>query len=393
MKIEYIDNKRDMGIKYDFKAIKSRIRKLKLYPKDKDVWNPYHVPFDNAKWFTFMSIRSKGKTTSFLIMGLVMYEMYGTVTQYIRQNDYLLTPKYSKGLYNIVNSCGYVPKITGGRWDAVVLKARRWYYCKYDDNGKIAEMSKDYVCIMTSIDKQNDNKSLINEPRGDLIIYDEFINKYYLPDEFIELSQLISSIRRIRKSPIIVLLSNTVDINSLYFNELEISDTVYHMEAGDRNIITSSGGTNVYVEIIDPSQSQRRIESDRLFFGFKNKMLGAITGSTLWAENNYPHIIRDEKTHVIARNLYIKHNNKLVNLELSMNRAGLVVNCHWATKTYDDSIIYTLGTIVNTQYRYKQGYTRLDKLVWNLYTKNKFYYATNDVGGLVSSYLIQSKMQ
>ena len=158
-----------------------------------------------------MSLRSKGKTTSFLIMGLVMYEMYGTVTQYIRQNDYLLTPKYSKGLYNIVNSCGYVPKITGGRWDAVVLKARRWYYCKYDDNGKIAEMSKDYVCIMSSIDKQNDNKSLINEPRGDLIIYDEFINKYYLPDEFIELSQLISSIRRIRKSPIIILLSNTVD--------------------------------------------------------------------------------------------------------------------------------------------------------------------------------------
>ena len=81
-KLEYIDNNVEMGVKYDYALIKKTIKKLGLYPKgkkgeDTDVWNPLHVPFDKAKWFVFMSLRSKGKTTNFLILGLIMNKLYG----------------------------------------------------------------------------------------------------------------------------------------------------------------------------------------------------------------------------------------------------------------------------------------------------------------------------
>lgn len=394
MKKEYIDNNKDLGLKYDYKAIMKRIKQLKLYPKKGDVWNPSHVPFDAAKWFVFMSLRSKGKTTNFLLMGLIMYEMYGTVTQYIVQTEPQLMPKHTKGLYNVIIANEYIPIITNGKWQSIVLKARRWYYCNYDqETGKVSEMSKDYVCIMSSIDKQETLKSILNEPFGDLIIFDEFVHKYYMPNEFIEFTQLFATIRRIRQSPIIIMLSNTVNLYSPYFNELEISDSVQAMNAGDKRIITSSGGTNVYVEIIDPAQSKARIKSDRMFFGFKNPLLGAITGNTLWAIDNYPHIERMEESRVITRNLYIKHNNKLVNLELCRNKIGLVVNCHFATKTYDDSIIYTLGEIRRPLDRYKFGNGKLDRIVWNCLSNNKFYYSTNDVGSLVEDYVNNCKMK
>lgn len=395
MKIEYIDNNPDMGIKYDYSKIKKELKRLKVYPKSNDVWNPLHLPFNNAKWFVMMSIRSKGKTTNFLLMGLIMNKLYGTVTQYIVQNEKLLAPKITKGLYNIVDSFGYIPKITNGRWSSICLKARRWYYCNYDENGKISEMAKDYVCIMSSIDKQEEYKSLMNEPKGDLFIVDEFIHKYYMPNEFIELSQLISTIRRIRQSPIIIMLSNTVNIYSQYFNELEIADKVHQMKAGDKHIITSSGGTNVYVEIIDPKQSKERIKSDKMFFGFKNPLLGAITGNTTWAMTNYPHVdlaVKNENTVILSVNHYIKYNNKLVNLELAKTDIGLCIFCHWATKTYEDSVIYTKDDIRRSLDRYKIGYTKLDNVIWDCYKKNKFYYYTNDVGSFVESYLNECKM-
>lgn len=394
MKIKYIDNNPELGIEYDYKLIMKEIKKLGLYPKrsKSDVWNPSHLPFDKAKWFVLMSIRSKGKTTNLLIMGLIMNKLYGTVTQYIVQSEKLLAPKNTKGLYRVVNELGYISKITEGRWSSIVLKARRWYYCNYDSSGKISEMSDEYVCIMSSVDKQEDYKSVLNEPKGDLVIYDEFIRNYYIPNEFIEFSQLFSTIRRIRQSPIIVMLSNTVNLYSPYFNELEIADKVRLMNNGDKELITSSGGTNVYVEIIDPAQSQARIKSDRMFFGFKNPLLGAITGTATWALRNFPHIERNENTKVLSRNHYISYQNKLVNLELVQSEVGLCVYCHWATKTYEDSIIYTLGDIRRPLDRYKIGYTKMDKVIWTCYKQNKFYYGTNDVGGLIDAYVTELKM-
>jgi hypothetical protein len=392
-KIKYINDNPEMGIEYDYKAIIKKIKSLGLYPRKKkdsddvDVWNPSHVPFNHAKWFVFMSLRSKGKTTNFLILGLIMHEMYGTVTQYITQTENQLAPKNSKGLYNVILSNDYIRKITNGKWSSICLKARRWYYCNHDDSGKISEMSKDYVCIMSSIDKQEQYKSVLNEPKGDLIIFDEFIHKYYMPNEFIEFSQLFSTIRRIRQSPIIIMLSNTVNPYSTYFSELEISDDVLAMKAGDKKIITSDHGTNVYVEIIDPAQSRSRIESDKLFFGFHNPLLGAITGNTLWSIKNYPHIIHKEGDIQLSVNHYILYNNKLVNLELWKSDVGLEIHAHFATKTYDDSVIYTLGEIRRPLDRFKYGHTKLDKTIWNCFNLNRFYYSTNDVGTFVENYI------
>ena len=36
----------------------------------------------------------------------------------------------------------YIEKLTNGKYDNVIYKARRWYYCKYLEDGKSALMFK-----------------------------------------------------------------------------------------------------------------------------------------------------------------------------------------------------------------------------------------------------------
>ena len=69
----------------------------------------------------------------------------------------------------------------------------------------------------------------------------------------------------------------------------------------------------------------------------------------------------------------------------------LLVYAHKATRTYDDSIIYTLADTFDSRYRFKFGTTKLDALIWSLYRDNKFFYATNEVGEIVADYMRQAK--
>lgn len=396
-KIEYINNDEASGIKYNFKKILARCKKLKLFPEDSTIWNPLNVPFHEwVKWFILMSIRAKGKTTNVLLLGLVMNEMYGTTTVYIGQNADKLRPKYTSGLYNIVLENNYISRIYNDRWNSIVLKpGGKWFLCNKDENGKVIELSGEPVCIMLNVADHMDYKSTVNIPRGDLIVFDEFISKFYYPNEFIDLCDLLSTVIRVRISPIIFLLANTVNKHYQYFNELDIYEQVQSLQAGQNFISEGLNGSKVYCEIIDPSVSEKRKKFNKLFFGFSNPSLGAITGDTTWTEYNYPHIIKDNETKVILPNCYIYHNKKYVNLEIVTNKMGLCINAHWATRTYDDSIIYTLQPIYDIRYRYKLGLPqryKIDKLIYTLFQKNKVYYQTNDIGSFVESYIKACKL-
>ena len=67
MKVKYIDNDINKGIKYDYKLIRKEFEKLKV-PKE------YHTPLkynlNNSTYYVEMSERSVGKTTNWLLWGM-----------------------------------------------------------------------------------------------------------------------------------------------------------------------------------------------------------------------------------------------------------------------------------------------------------------------------------
>ena len=395
--IKYINNNPSYGIQYDWKKITKRCKKLGIYPDDPTIWNPLSVPIASDTWHVIMSIRSKGKTTNSLLLGLVMYWMYGTVAIYVGQNKDQIRPKNTESLYNIIRTYNYVDLITGGRWNDIKLyTGGKWYLINTDDAGNIIEKDNTACCEQLAVSEHEIYKSKRNFPTGDLIIFDEFLAKAYYPNEFLDLCDLLSTVIRDRQNVKLFLLSNTINKHHTYFNELDIYDEVQALEAGHSFQHETYNGTRLYCTIIDPSVTERKKIFNRMYFGFKNPGLGAITGETTWSESNYPHCINSEKTKTLIHNIYIYYNKKLVNLEVVTNDVGLCINAHWAKRTYDDSIIYTINPMYDRRYRYRLGdptSSRIDKIINNLFKSNKVYYSTNDVGSFVSSYLQEAKVK
>ena len=394
-KIKFIEDNPDLGIAYDWSKIYKTCKRLGIYPKDPAIWNPLGVPVWETKWNVLMSIRSKGKTTALLLLGLVMYQMYGTVTMYLGQNKDKIRPKNTSTMYGVITINNYISKIFDGKYNDIILKSGgKWYLVLRDDDGKVIDTDSKACCVMAAIPDYEDYKSTFVYPTGDLIVFDEFISKNYYPNEFLDLTQMISNIIRNRLSPVIFMTANTINKHYPYFNELEIYDVVQSLQAGEHVITTGTKGTRVYTAIIDPTVNEKKKIFNRTFFGFANPALGAITGETTWSEFNYPHIIKDKDAETLLNCVYIYHNKKLVNLEIVLNNVGLSINVHWAKRTYDDSVIYTCEPIYDKRYRFKLGTStnRLDKLINALIKTNKVYYATNDVGSFVESYLKYCKM-
>lgn len=388
MKKEFIDGKRNNGIIYDYPNIRKEFRKLKI---PTEYYNPSKCPFDKCKWFINLSDRSTGKTTNWLLFGMTMNKLYGTVIQYVRQTNDMITPRNSKNLFDTILDNNYVSKLTDGKYNTIVYKSKRWYYAKSDETGEIVEQKNKHFMCMLSIDNAENYKSSYNAPYGDLIIFDEFIGKYYYRNEFVRFNDLLKTIIRDRQSPIIVLLANTIDKNSQYFNELEIYNTVQNMKQGDSEIITSERGTNIYVEILESGLKKQKTRSivNTLFFGWKNPLISSITGDD-WAINNYPHIPQ-YNSKIILKRYYLDFNNTLLALDIkSCDEIGMYVAVHRATRTYDDSIIFTIGQIDKNNKRFRFGFTQSDKRLWELYKRNKFYYASNDIGSLIDNYVKQA---
>jgi len=385
MNIKYIDNDINKGIKYDYKLIRKEFEKLKV-PKE------YHTPLkynlNNSTYYVEMSERSVGKTTNWLLWGMCQNKLYGTVIQYIRQVDSMITPKFLKQLFETIVINGYIEKLTDGEYNNVQLKANKWRYIHVTPEGEIDRTSSKHFMYNLCINYSEVYKSTYNEPLGDLVIFDEFISKNYLPDEFVYFLDVLKTIQRERQNIKVVMLANTLDIYNQYLHELCIFDTVQTMNIGQTTTLTTDLGTTINISLIEPNYNLRNKKkiSNNLYYGFKNSKLNSIRGGG-WNFTEAQHIPRiDYKS--ILRNVYIKHNNKLLSLEVVQNAIGICVYVHWSYYTYDDSIIFTLEDMKDRRYIFGLGHNqKVSKIIWTLYKKNMFFYSSNDCQNFLENYI------
>lgn len=382
--MKYIDNDIQKGIEYDWKAIYKKLDKLGVIPDD--IYYPLFNP--RNKWNIILSERKIGKTSSCLLLGMLMNVDYGTIAQYVREDTDMIMPKNVLGLFDVILKNGYVEKITNNMWNGITYKSRKWYFCKVDENGKIIEQCTKHFMQNLCLQEASLYKSSYNCPTGDLIIFDEFISNRYVRGDFVVFCDLLSTIIRSRLSATIVMLANTIDVQSEYFDELECRDIVDIMKIGDDISYTTEKGTNIYIAIEKTKNPKMRDELNKLYFGFKNQKLNAITGED-WAFNNYSHIgfeITDDN--LISKDIYILHKNKVIQLELVNADFGLCVACHYANSINVKYAkrIYSIDDIENKITHYALGNDKLDKLIWNLYKTKRFYYANNMVGSIIENY-------
>lgn len=402
--MKFIENKEELGLLYNFKKIQKEYDKLEI---PSHYFRPPFNEIENHKYFIELSERRTGKTTNWLLLGMVMNKLYDTRIIYVRQTLDMIAPKYANEIFNVITSWNdgeYIKKLTNNLYNSIKYNRRQFYYCHVDGEGKVTSIADKPFMHVVSIDNGQNLKSTFNVPTGDLILFDEFISRRYRPNEAVEFFDLCSTIIRGRLSPIIVMLANTINLNNEYFYELEIANKIKDMGYGDKRTVVTERGTRLFVEIIKimdtVEQDKRRIHANK-FFGFKNPQLTSIVGGDeVWAFEHVPHIIKYAKDgHEIEKHkiphtpIYIRHYGELLRLWfIETEELGTFIEVTRATYMSEQSLHYIFVDDREEYLKYNEFKslgrgTKLFKTIAKYVTLGKIYFQNNEIGNIFMKYL------
>ena len=363
-----------------------RFKALKI---PENVFNPLKENPKPGDWNVILSPRGVGKTTQMLLLGMCDNWEQGTVIQYIRQYDDMLTPSKLTDLFDVILQYGYVTKVTDERWNNVRYWRRRWYYCNVDENGEETERAEKPFMTCLAINKEHDLRSSYNAPEGDFIIIDEFMraDKMYIRDEFVILNNLLSTIIRKRTTARIYLLANLVDITCPYLTEMGIHDVVKNMRFGDFKQLTS-GDTVLNIIMLKPPTDNNGNKFNKYFAPWSNNKMTGITGANgTWALKMYPHAPHDD--FVLIDRAQLECRDGYICREIRKYDNGLYLMFYPLNDVLSDKVIYTRDETqpFNTMRRFGLGFTQTDKIVIDLIHLKRWYFSDNTTGERVEVFV------
>ena len=122
-KIRYFEANPNKGIIVDWKKVFNYYKQLNC---PNTVYNPCKIPFESAKYNVLLSERSTGKTTNVLLIGMILYFMYGIVLQYIRSNEDMIERQTLNELFKTILEFGYIEKMTDGEFNNLYYYGKKW---------------------------------------------------------------------------------------------------------------------------------------------------------------------------------------------------------------------------------------------------------------------------
>ena len=386
--IKYIDDDAQKGIIVDWKKAFKYYNALGC---PKNVYNPAkEFKPNDAEYHVIISTRSTGKTTNFILLGMILNLMYGIQIAYVRQNEKMTAKQNMDRLTEVINTYRYVEKLTDGEYNSTYYFAHKMHFVHINEEGKVDSKSEPFLQALDILHHEM-YKSTLNMPTGDFIIFDEFISKEYSsnPPEFICACDLWKTIIRDRLTAKIIMLANTTDYYNQYLAELLIQDECLLLKEDKPFVKLTPLGTRVFCHLVG-NRNEARAKVNCLYFGFPNGKLASITGGS-WSLDNYPHIEQDDERQILYKGQYLIYNGKIINLEVAISaKLGQHILVHRATRiptNKSDTRIYTIEEIKSWKEKYKFGDLAIDKMIWKLYNQNKWYYDSNDTGYTIETYV------
>lgn len=390
-------------MKVDYKILQRECKKLKIYPNEwldeneqpivdettgeiVKVFNPFTIPFNSAEYFILLSIRGTGKTTGMLLMGMVAFTKFRTRIEYIRNKHEMVGKSKLRSLFDTIIKCDYISKITNGRYNNVSYTNGNYYhFCNTNEHGKVMDVCPEPFMHTTSLEDSFTLKSTYSSPTSDIVIFDEFIDNSYYNDNLFYLCDILSTYFRKREGCKVFMLANTINAQSQWFSrsEMDIMFDISKMKTGETKLITTDKGTRLCIDIIAEKMSMKKIVLNKLYFGFNNPKLNAITGSDDWAYCNYPRLVSKD-FEVVANDIYLKTSDFYLKLQLiNHNTHGLCVYLsEWYGNVFSDELVFCDST---PQAKNEVYPTNTDipiaKLIFRkLFVQHKIYYNSNNAG-------------
>lgn len=393
---------------YNIKKIEQEMNRLNIPKQYRNIIIP---ELFTTNYSIYVSIRENaGKTTEGLLIGTILNYLHGSVLEYIRSDSDQARRKSVENLFGTLIDCGYIEKIFRGKYNSVQYfsQQKKFILVKRDKEGAIIDKADDVFCAVHSNEEWATIKSAYNSPKSYFIFYDEFMDtKRATMNQWEEFMNNISTIGRPDsrrdedgKSLVHVLMTgNNSNVYSPWFDDFCISDEVRDLRFGNSFRKVTTLGTSIFFKLLDPDESIRaKVHEGRIdFFGFLTKKAAAFTGISEWSGKTFPHLdvnLNDPSVHKSYDRLFIRHRNKLLQLELyySKNKREFVF-VHFASEPYkDDNIILTLTpkekceVYGRAEYENNQFIYNLVRRYFRLKAENRFMYASNFCGEILDDY-------
>ena len=375
------------------KKRKEENNELKFYSLDR-------IKKCNAHYNVIFGMRSNGKTYAVQYEALKNYVERGEQMAIIRRYDVDYIGKRGQETFRnlVVNKYAgnRVEQLTNGEWTDIIYWSSRWYLAKYNEKGDRIRAENPF-CYAFCLSGGEHDKST-SYPNITTILFDEFITRnYYLPDEFVLFTDILSTIIRERDNVTIYMCGNTVNKYNPYFKEMGL-DNAGKMEQGDLQVYQfavrkdkKSGKEvvmKVAVEYADNPNPEGK-PSD-IYFAFNNPKLQMITNG-VWELALYPHLPIEYKTARIDFIFFIIWEGIVLQCEVMELQGMAFIYIHAKTtplKDIDNDLIYS--TEYNPRYNWRRKLNQAPdeigrKIKW-LFDMDKVFYQDNEIGDVVRNY-------
>lgn len=345
-----------------------------------NAWNSIKK-YPRFAWFLFWGQRSNGKTFS-VIDGSMRQKLK---IAYIRRYDSEIERVDMLDLFTTDHN---INEITDNKFNAVTMETGKMYYCNFDEKGKVKEKSEKPFAQCFSINRWEKYKGA-DRGHFDVIIFDEFMSDSYLPDEYIKFKNMLSTLLRNRENSIIIMLANSFDPFSIYFDELQVNEIVQSMRQGETKT-AEFDETKILLHYCKKSNVTLKV--NKRFFGFDvNKIHTQMVEGGSWQIKDFPHCDVGYNNKPINSNgdvlfyCYITYRSKIMRLAI-VNRAGIppFIHCYFVDEIPDKAkyIFTPLNNIYdnNTYHNTNQFITntgKRGKIFDKLLRDNRLFFNTN----------------
>lgn len=338
--------------------------------------------------------RSNGKTYSVNEYGVKNYFKTGKKMAVIRRFREDFKGKRGGAYFDslVYNGDGEnkIKEWSGGKYDHVVYTSGKWYMSYFDEElekNVIAPEPFAYAFSLTEMEHEKGN----SYPDITTILFDEFMSRLYLPDEFVLFMNMLSTIIRQRNDVIIFMCANSIDmIGCPYFKEMGLKH-VKEMKKGDIDVYEyGDSGLKLAIEYSDSPNISK--PSD-VYFAFDNKNLKLqMITSGAWELDIYPHITQSIEKKDIIFSYFILYDDQTLQADIVLKDKETFTYIHPKTtpiKYEDKDLIFTTeaNTLTNYMGRLTRPINKASKKLYWYFAVNKVFYSDNETGEVVAHYL------
>lgn len=394
---------------YDkIKKLNDNIFKGFINPKDAIIRDEY------LTYVLCIGKRNNGKTFGYKLMGLYLYLEYGQPFVIMRRYAESIKAGKSRDSFSKIFNMKKLRRYSAFKklndYDGIKFVSGAYYFYKLDEKKKKILESQPF-CVVTALNQGEIDKSVFDIENLSMVLFDEFLTRYgYLQDEFITFMNKISTLIRNNDKCVVVMCANTVTFDAPYFREMGITN-IRHQREGSIQTYEYSGivrqGVESHGKIVcylctDNVEGDKKETPVDKFFAFGSPASQMITAGR-WEVARYPRIKfdlyekmrhRKEPIKLLTRDCYIKYKDDILCLEVyagDVEGLFVLVRPYYSELDFDKIIcVWTNEHIFNKKAFLRiRNDRKIDKIIWTLYVKNRFYYADNMTGEILRNYLLE----